>query len=130
MSAPTRPIQKKYGYSPITREMLDEFSYNSQVKADKAIKDGAFKDEIVPVVIKGKKGDTVFDTDEGPRLSAPVEKLATLKPAFTKDGIVTAGNSSAINDGAAALVIMSEEKAKELGVEASGNLGRRCSGRR
>jgi len=109
-------FQKKYGYSPITREMLDEFSYNSQVKADKAIKDGAFKDEIVPVVIKGKKGDTVFDTDEGPRLT-PVEKLATLKPAFTKDGIVTAGNSSAINDGAAALVIMSEEKAKELGVE-------------
>ena len=108
--------QKKYGYSPITREMLDEFSYNSQLKADKAIKDGAFKDEIVPVVIKGKKGDTVFDTDEGPRLSAP-EVLAKLKPAFTKDGIVTAGNSSAINDGAAALVIMSEEKAKELGVK-------------
>ena len=108
--------QKKYGYSPITREMLDEFAYNSQLKADKAIKDGAFKDEIVPVVIKGKKGDTVFDTDEGPRLSAP-EVLAKLKPAFTKDGIVTAGNSSAINDGAAALVVMSEEKAKELGVE-------------
>ena len=108
--------QKKYGYNPITREELDQFSYNSQVKADKAIKDGAFKDEIVPVVIKGKKGDTVFDTDEGPRLT-PVEKLGTLKPAFTKDGIVTAGNSSAINDGAAALVIMSEEKAKELGVK-------------
>ena len=108
--------QKKYGYSPITRKQLDEFSYNSQVKADKAIKDGAFKDEIVPVVIKGKKGDTVFDTDEGPRLT-PVEKLGTLKPAFTKDGIVTAGNSSAINDGAAALVVMSEEKAKELGVK-------------
>ena len=108
--------QKKYGYSPITREQLDEFSYNSQIKADKAIKDGAFKDEIVPVVIKGKKGDTVFDTDEGPRLT-PVEKLGTLKPAFTKDGIVTAGNSSAINDGAAALVVMSEEKAKELGIK-------------
>ena len=108
--------QKKYGYSPITREMLDDFAYHSQLKADKAIKDGAFKDEIVPVVIKGKKGDTVFDTDEGPRLSAP-EVLAKLKPAFTKDGIVTAGNSSAINDGAAALVIMSEEKAKELGVK-------------
>ena len=99
-----------------TREMLDDFAYHSQLKADKAIKDGAFKDEIVPVVIKGKKGDTVFDTDEGPRLSAP-EVLAKLKPAFTKDGIVTAANSSAINDGAAALVIMSEEKAKELGVE-------------
>jgi acetyl-CoA C-acetyltransferase len=96
--------------------MLDDFAYHSQLKADKAIKDGAFKDEIVPVVIKGKKGDTVFDTDEGPRLSAP-EVLAKLKPAFTKDGIVTAANSSAINDGAAALVIMSEEKAKELGVK-------------
>ena len=107
--------QAKYGYSPITREMLDEFAYNSQVKADAAIKAGAFKDEIVPVVIKGKKGDTVFDTDEGPRLS-PMEVLAKLKPAFKKDGIVTAANSSAINDGAAALVVMSEDKAKELGI--------------
>ena len=108
--------QKKYGYSPITREMLDDFAYHSQLKADKAIKDGAFKDEIVPVVIKGKKGDTVFDTDEGPRMSS-MEVLGKLKPCFKKDGIVTAANSSAINDGAAALVVMSEEKAKELGVE-------------
>ena len=100
----------------ITREMLDEFSYHSQEKAAKAIADGAFKDEIVPVVIKGKKGDTVFDTDEGPRMSS-MEVLGKLKPCFKKDGIVTAANSSAINDGAAALVIMSEEKAKELGVE-------------
>ncbi|MDY5783543.1 MAG: thiolase family protein, partial [Gemmiger sp.] len=108
--------QKKYGYSPITREMLDEFSYNSQVKADAAIKSGAFKDEIVPVTIHGKKGDIVFDTDEGPRLSS-MEVLGKLKPAFKRpDGIVTAGNSSGINDGAAALVIMSEEKAKELGI--------------
>ena len=107
--------QQKYGYSPITREMLDEFAYNSQVKADAAIKAGAFKDEIVPVVIKGKKGDPVFDTDEGPRLS-PMEVLGKLKPAFKKDGIVTAANSSAINDGAAALVVMSEDKAKELGI--------------
>ena len=99
----------------LTREDLDNFAYSSQVKADAAIKAGAFKDEIVPVVIKNKKGDIVFDTDEGPRLSAP-EVLAKLKPAFKKDGIVTAGNSSAINDGAAALVIMSEEKAKELGI--------------
>ena len=102
--------QKKYGYNPITREELDAFSYRSQEKAAKAIADGAFKDEIVPVVIKGKKGDTVFDTDEGPRLSS-MEVLAKLKPCFKKDGIVTAANSSAINDGAAALVIMSEEKA-------------------
>ena len=99
----------------LTREQLDEFAYNSQLKADNAIKSGAFKDEIVPVVIKNKKGDIIFDTDEGPRLSAP-EVLAKLKPAFKKDGIVTAGNSSAINDGAAAVVVMSEEKAKELGI--------------
>ena len=108
--------QKKYGYSPITREMLDEFSDNSQAKADAAIKSGAFKDEIVPVTIKTKKGDIVFDTDEGPRMSS-MEVLGKLKPAFKRpDGIVTAGNSSGINDGAAALVIMSEDKAKELGI--------------
>ena len=97
----------------LTREDLDNFAYNSQLKASEAIKNGAFKEEIVPVVIKNKKGDIVFDTDEGPRLSAP-EVLAKLKPAFKKDGKVTAGNASAINDGAAALVIMSEDKAKEL----------------
>ena len=108
--------QKKYGYSPITREMLDEFSYNSQAKADAAIKSGAFKDEIVPVTLKTKKGDIVLDTDEGPRMSS-MEVLGKLKPAFKRpDGIVTAGNSSGINDGAAALVIMSEDKAKELGI--------------
>ena len=99
----------------LTREDLDNFAYNSQLKADKAIKDGAFKDEIVPVTIKNKKGDIIFDTDEGPRLSPP-EVLAKLRPAFKKDGKVTAGNASAINDGAAALVIMSEDKAKELGI--------------
>ena len=99
----------------LTREDLDNFAYNSQLKASEAIKNGAFKEEIVPVVIKNKKGDIVFDTDEGPRLSAP-EVLAKLKPAFKKDGKVTAGNASAINDGAAALVIMSEDKAKELGI--------------
>ena len=99
----------------LSREDLDNFAYNSQLKADAAIKNGAFKDEIVPVVIKNKKGDIVFDTDEGPRLSPP-EVLAKLKPAFKKDGKVTAGNASAINDGAAALVIMSEDKAKELGI--------------
>ena len=108
--------QKKYGYSPINREQLDAFACHSQEKAVKAIADGAFKEEIVPVVIKGKKGDTVFDTDEGPRAST-METLSKLKPAFKPDGIVTAGNSSAINDGAAAIVVMSEEKAKELGIE-------------
>ena len=100
----------------ITREQLDEFSLNSQNRALKAIADGAFKDEIVPVEVKGRKGKvTVVDTDEGPRETS-MELLAKLRPAFKPDGIVTAGNSSGINDGAAALVVMSEEKAQELGV--------------
>lgn len=100
----------------ITREELDEFSANSQQKAAAAIESGAFKDEIVPVVVKQRKSEIVFDTDEGPRPGTTAEGLARLRPAFKKDGIVTAGNSSAINDGAAALVVMSEEKAAELGV--------------
>ena len=100
----------------ITREELDAFSVNSQNKASAAIAAGAFKEEIVPVVIKNKKGDIVFDTDEGPRAGTTMEALAKLKPAFKPDGRVTAGNSSAINDGAAAVVVMSEEKAKELGI--------------
>jgi len=100
----------------LTREELDAFAASSQQKAVAAIEAGAFKDEIVPVVIKTKKGEVVFDTDEGPRAGTTVETLAKLKPAFKKDGMVTAGNSSAINDGAAALVIMSEDKAKELGI--------------
>lgn len=100
----------------LTREQLDEFSVNSQNKAEKAIESGRFKDEIVPVEIKTKKGTVVFDTDEGNRPGTALEALAKLKPAFKKDGIVTAGNSSGINDGAAAMIVMSEEKAKELGV--------------
>ena len=101
----------------LTREMLDEFSAGSQQKACAAIESGRFKDEIVPVEVKGKKGVTIVDTDEGPRPGTTVEILAKLKPAFKKDGIVTAGNASGINDGAAAVVVMSEEKAKELGVK-------------
>ena len=101
----------------LTREQLDEFSANSQQKACAAIAAGKFKDEIVPVEIQTKKGTVVFDTDEGPREGTTAESLARLKPAFKKDGIVTAGNSSGINDGAAAMVVMSEEKAKELGVK-------------
>ena len=101
----------------LTREMLDEFSANSQQKCEKAMAEGKFKDEIVPVEVKGKKGSVIVDTDEGPRPGTTVEPLARLKPAFKKDGIVTAGNSSGINDGAAAIVVMSEEKAKELGVK-------------
>ena len=101
----------------ITREDLDEFSAWSQQKACAAIESGAFKDEIVPVEVKQKKATVVFDTDEGPRQGTTKESLAKLKPAFKKDGIVTAGNASGINDGAAAIVVMTEEKAKELGVK-------------
>ena len=93
--------QKKYGYNPITREELDQFSYNSQVKADKAIKDGAFKDEIVPMEVKQKKQTVVFDTDEGPRPNVTAESISKLRPAFKEGGVVTAGNSSGINDAAA-----------------------------
>ena len=101
----------------LTREMLDEFAACSQQKCEKAMAEGKFKDEIVPVEVKGKKGSVIVDTDEGPRPGTTVETLARLKPAFKKDGIVTAGNASGINDGAAAIVVMSEEKAKELGVK-------------
>ena len=100
----------------LTREELDHFAMVSQNKAEAAIKAGAFKDEIVPVEVKGKKGSVIVDTDEGPRAGSTMETLGKLRPAFKKDGIVTAGNSSGINDGAACVVVMSEEKAKELGV--------------
>ncbi|MBQ6602302.1 MAG: acetyl-CoA C-acetyltransferase [Eubacterium sp.] len=101
----------------LTREQLDAFAAASQQKATAAIAAGKFKDEIVPVEIKQKKATVVFDTDEGPRAGVTTESLAKLKPAFKPDGIVTAGNASSINDGAAAVVVMSEEKAKELGVK-------------
>ena len=101
----------------LTRDMLDEFAACSQQKCEKAMAEGKFKDEIVPVEVKGKKGSVIVDTDEGPRPGTTVETLARLKPAFKKDGIVTAGNASGINDGAAAIVVMSGEKAKELGVK-------------
>ena len=106
-------ICEKWG---LTREELDEFAANSQQKACAAIESGAFKDEIVPVEVKKKKETVIFDTDEGPRPGTTTETLAKLRPAFKKDGIVTAGNASSINDGAAAIIVMSEEKAKELGV--------------
>ncbi len=101
----------------LTREELDEFAAASQQKAAKAIEDGKFKDEIVPVEVKKKKETIVFDTDEGPRAGVTPESLSKLRPAFKKDGgLVTAGNASGINDAAAAIIVMSEEKAKELGV--------------
>ena len=107
-------VVAEYG---VTREEQDQLAFESQDKAVKAIKAGAFKNEIVPVVIKGKKGDITFDTDEYPKADASVEKLTGLRPAFKKDGTVTAGNASGINDGAAALVVMSADKAKQLGVK-------------
>ena len=101
----------------VTREEQDQFALESHQKACAAIKAGKFKEEILPVELKDRKGNvTVFDTDEGPRDGQTIEKLAKLKPCFVKNGTVTAGNSSSLNDGAAAVVVMSAEKAKELGV--------------
>jgi acetyl-CoA C-acetyltransferase len=101
----------------ITRAQQDEFAAASQQKAGKAQAEGKFKDEIVPVVIKGKKGDTVFEQDEYIRADTTAEKLAGLRPAFSKDGSVTAGNASGINDGAAALVVMSAKEAEKRGIK-------------
>ena len=101
----------------ITREAQDQLAYESQTKAVAAIDKGCFKKEILPVVIKGKKGDIIFDTDEYPKRDAALDKLAGLKPAFKKDGTVTAGNASGINDGSAALVLMTADKAKALGLK-------------
>ncbi|HFI0064247.1 TPA: acetyl-CoA C-acetyltransferase [Streptococcus suis] len=101
----------------ITREDQDSFAVRSQEKAVAAIKAGKFKDEIVPVLIPQRKGDPlVFDTDEYPRENASMEGMAKLRPAFKKDGTVTAGNASGINDGAAAIIMMSSEKAAQLGL--------------
>ncbi len=108
-------VAEQYG---LTREEQDSFAAQSQIRAEEAQKAGRFADEIVPVIIPQKKGDPiVIDTDEYPRHGSTVEKMAKLKPAFKKDGTVTAGNASGINDGAAALIIMSKEKADELGLK-------------
>lgn len=107
-------IAEKYGF---TREDQDELSLGSQNKAEEAIKNGRFKDEIISVEIPQRKGDPiVVDTDEYPKFGTTIEILGKLRPAFKKDGTVTAGNASGINDGAAALVVMSKEKADELGI--------------
>lgn len=106
-------LAEKYG---ITREEQDALALQSHQRACAAIENGTFKEEIVPVTIKGRKGDTVVDTDEHPRGDISLESLAALKPAFIKEGgTVTAGNASSVNDGAAALVLASAKKAKELG---------------
>jgi acetyl-CoA C-acetyltransferase len=101
----------------ITREDQDKFAVASQNKAEAAIKAGRFKDEIVPVTIKTRKGDQTVDTDEFPRFGATVEQMAKLRPAFSKEGSVTAGNASGINDGAAALVVMGRDEAERRGLE-------------
>lgn len=101
----------------VSREEQDQFALESHQKACAAVKAGKFKEEILPVELKDRKGNvTIFDTDEGPRDGQTIEKLARLKPCFVKDGTVTAGNSSSLNDGAAAVVVMSKDKAEELGV--------------
>lgn len=113
MGVTAENVAEKYG---ITREELDEFAAGSQQKAEAAQKAGKFDEEIVPVEVKKRKETVTVDQDEGIRPGSTAEGLAKLRPAFKKDGIVTAANSSTINDGAAAIVVMSEEKAKELGV--------------
>ncbi len=105
----------------LSREQLDEFAAASQQKCEKAMAEGKFKDEIVPVEVKKKKETVLVDTDEGPRPGTTKESIARLRPAFKPDGIVTAANASGINDGAAAIVVMSEEKAQELGVKPMAN---------
>ncbi|CYV17437.1 acetyl-CoA C-acetyltransferase [Streptococcus suis] len=103
-------------YYQVSRTEQDAFTYSSQEKAAKAIAEGRFVDEIVPIRLKNRKGETIFATDEYPRLT-PIEKLATLRPSFKKDGTVTAANASGINDGCAVLVLMSDEKASELNIQ-------------
>jgi len=101
----------------VSREDQDEYAYNSHRKALAAMESGKFKDEIVGVEVPQRKKDPILvDTDEGPRAGTTVEKLAKLRPAFQKGGTVTAGNAPSVNDGASALVVMSEDKAKELGL--------------
>jgi len=108
-------VSEKYG---VTREMQDEFAYQSHMKAFAAQKEGKFKAEIVPVVIPQKKGEPItVNDDEGIRSDTSIDKLAKLKPAFKEGGTVTAGNASQISDGASALVVMSDTKAKEMGLK-------------
>ena len=106
-------VAERYG---ITREEMDAYALQSHQRAVAAIDAGKFKDEIVPITIKNKKGDIVCDTDEFPRRDTSLEKLAKLKATFKEDGKVTAGNSSGMNDAASGVILMDEDKAKELGV--------------
>jgi len=106
-------VAEKYG---ITREEMDAYALQSHQRAVAAIDAGKFKDEIVPITIHGRKGDTVCDTDEFPRRDTSLEKLGKLKATFKEDGKVTAGNSSGMNDAASGVILMDEDKAKELGI--------------
>jgi acetyl-CoA C-acetyltransferase len=114
MGVTAENVAKKWG---VTREQQDGFAAASQQKAEAAQKAGKFKDEIAPLTIPSKKGDIVFDADEFIRAGTTAEALASLKPAFDKSGTVTAGNASGINDGAAAVLVMSGRKASELGLK-------------
>lgn len=114
MGTTAENIAKKFG---ISRQEQDEFALESQNKAEAAQKAGKFKDEIIPFEIQSKKGNTVFDSDEYIKHGTTLESLSALRPAFSKDGTVTAGNASGINDGAAAVIMMSAQKAKELGLK-------------
>jgi acetyl-CoA C-acetyltransferase len=114
MGVTAENVAKKFS---ISRQDQDEFALASQQKASSAIKAGKFKDQIVPVVIPGKKGDTVVDTDEGPRAETTIEGLAKLRPAFDKEGTVTAGNASGINDGAAVVMLMTRKDAEKRGLK-------------
>jgi acetyl-CoA C-acetyltransferase len=107
-------VAKKFD---VSRAAQDEFALQSQLKAEAAQKAGKFKDEIIPLEIPSKKGSVVFDTDEYPKHGSTLESLASLRPAFNKEGTVTAGNASGLNDGAAAVIMMSASKAKELGLK-------------
>lgn len=114
MGVTAENVAKRFG---ITREMQDELAYNSQMRAAKAREEGKFKSQIVPVTVHKRKGDVVVTEDEHIRPQTTLEGLAKLRPAFIKDGTVTAGNASGINDGAACLVVMSAEKAQELNLK-------------
>lgn len=115
MGVTAENIAEKYNF---TREQQDDLALHSQNRAEAAVKSGRFKDEIVPVTVPKRRGDDlVVDTDEFPKFGTTQETLAKLRPVFKKDGTVTAGNASGINDGAAALILMTREKAEELGLE-------------
>ena len=113
MGVTAENVARKYD---VSRAEQDEFALQSQLKAEAAQKAGKFKDEIIPVEIPSKKGPTIFDTDEYPKHGSTLEALSGLRPAFNKEGSVTAGNASGLNDGAAAVIMMSASKAKELGL--------------